>query len=100
MNPAVRLFEVRPVRSADLPQVVARHARSLGLPEDALPLLRSTWEALLQSPLALALVAVREDRILGLVLATNDRQRRPATCVPPPGDVRPASAAPRRTLQP
>jgi protein-S-isoprenylcysteine O-methyltransferase Ste14 len=101
MNPAVRLFEVRPVRSADLPQVVVRHARSLGLPEDALPLLRSTWEALLQSPLALALVAVREDRILGLVLATNDRQRlasdlwsrRPGTFL--------ASlwAAPRRTLQ-
>jgi protein-S-isoprenylcysteine O-methyltransferase Ste14/ribosomal protein S18 acetylase RimI-like enzyme len=101
MSPAPSGFEVRPVRSADLPQVVARHARSLGLPEDALPLLRSTWETILQSPLALALVAVREDRILGLVLATNDRQglasdlwsRRPKTLL--------ASlwAAPRRTLQ-
>jgi len=75
MNPPASQLEVRPVRPADLPSVVQIHARSLGLTNEALPLLRSTWETLLQSPLALALVAVQEDRVLGLVLATSDRQR-------------------------
>ncbi|GEM_PF-583825 len=101
MSPSASLLEVRPVRSADLPQVVETHARSLGLTEEALPLLGSTWETLLQSPLALALVAVQEDRILGLVLATSDRQRlasdlwsrRPGTLLSS------LWAAPRQTLR-
>ncbi len=92
---------VRPLRAADLPQVARMHARELGLPAEALPLLESLWEVLLQSPLALATVVTQEGRIQGFVLATSDRQRlacdlwsrRPGTFLAHLG------TSPRRTLR-
>ncbi len=74
MNP-LETFGCRPAQPAEASLLAALHADGRGLSPAALPLTVLVFQALLESPLATLRVLVAEDRVVGFVLATSDRQR-------------------------
>ena len=68
-------LHVRPMTRGEAREAARLHGRQLGLPDDLLPALQETYEALLDSPLTVLAVLAGREGVVGLALATTDRQR-------------------------
>lgn len=66
---------IRSMEYQDISHLAELHLRRAGIGHHLLPMVESTYRALLQSPLAVVLVSTENDAITGYILATTDRQR-------------------------
>jgi len=66
---------IRPADPRDFDLVADLHVRAQARPAEGIPQASLVYRALSESPLAVLRVLVAEDRAVGFVLATSDRQR-------------------------